>query len=151
MRLNAAAMFFTRIGILWGACILFVGVADVIWPSYRQAFLQLCASIYPGYHPGAGFGSVLIGTLYALVDGAIGGAIFGGLYKAVHQKLVVKNGLREAALSIRPYSFPTVLPFDLWHSPGMDAKSGKECPMAALVERIVNPTDDNIVALPLRG
>ena len=79
MRLNVAAMGFT-IGILWGASILFVGVANMIWPSYGQAFLQLCASIYPGYHPGTGFGSVLIGTIYALVDGSIGGAVFGGLY-----------------------------------------------------------------------
>ncbi len=86
MRLNAAAMFFT-IGILWGACILLVGVANLIWPSYGQAFLQLCASIYPGYHPGTGVGSVLIGTLYALVDGAIGGAIFGGLYNRFAENL----------------------------------------------------------------
>jgi hypothetical protein len=86
MRLNAAAMFFT-IGILWGACILFLGVANIIWPSYGQAFLQLCASIYPGYHPGTGFGSVFIGTIYALVDGAICGAIFGGLYNRFAENL----------------------------------------------------------------
>ena len=55
--------------------------------EYGQAFLQLCASIYPGYHPGTGFGSVLIGTLYALVDGAIGGAIFGGLYNRFAENL----------------------------------------------------------------
>jgi hypothetical protein len=67
-------------GILWGACVLFVGVANLIWPSYGQPFLQLCASIYPGYHPGSGVGSVVIGAIYALVDGLIGGAIFGWLY-----------------------------------------------------------------------
>ena len=32
------------------------------------------------YHPGTGVGSVVIGTIYALVDGFIGGAIFGWLY-----------------------------------------------------------------------
>ncbi|MGA7386379.1 MAG: hypothetical protein WBW99_00410 [Pseudolabrys sp.] len=72
MRLNTTAMS-VAIGILWGACLLLVGVANMIWPSYGQAFLQLCASIYPGYHPGTGVGSVVIGTIYALVDGFIGG------------------------------------------------------------------------------
>src|SRR3974390_2200568 len=36
-------------GILWGACVFFLGVANMIWPTYGQAILQLCASIYPGY------------------------------------------------------------------------------------------------------
>jgi hypothetical protein len=49
----------------------------------RAAFLQLCASVYPGYHPGTGMGSVVIGALYALVDGLIGGAIFGWLYNLI--------------------------------------------------------------------
>ncbi|MGA7386783.1 MAG: hypothetical protein WBW99_02485, partial [Pseudolabrys sp.] len=79
MRLNTPAMA-VAFGILWGACLLLVGVANMIWPSYGQAFLQLCASIYPGYHPGTGLASVVIGTIYALVDGVIGGAIFGWLY-----------------------------------------------------------------------
>jgi hypothetical protein len=43
-------------------------------------FLQLAASIYPGYRGGASFGQVIIGTLYGLVDGAIGGAIFAWLH-----------------------------------------------------------------------
>jgi hypothetical protein len=67
-------------GILWGACVLIVGAANLIWPSYGQVFLQICASIYPGYHPGSGIGSVIIGSIYALVDGIIGGAIFSWLY-----------------------------------------------------------------------
>ncbi len=79
MRLNTAAMA-VAFGILWSACVLIVGVANLIWPSYGQAFLQICASIYPGYHPGVGIGSVIIGTIYALVDGTVGGAIFGWLY-----------------------------------------------------------------------
>jgi hypothetical protein len=79
MRLNIAALSMTS-GLFWGACALVVAAANLIWPSYGQAFLQLCASIYPGYHPGTGIGSVVAGTIYALVDGAIGGAIFGWLY-----------------------------------------------------------------------
>jgi len=79
MRLDAKAMAIS-FGILWGACVLLVGIANLIWPSYGQALLQLCASIYPGYHPSTGVGSVVVGAIYALVDGFIGGAIFGWLY-----------------------------------------------------------------------
>jgi hypothetical protein len=79
MRLNITA-FAIAFGLFWAASLLIVGAANLIWPSYGQAFLQLCASIYPGYSPGTGVGSVVTGTLYALVDGAIAGAIFAWLY-----------------------------------------------------------------------
>jgi hypothetical protein len=82
MQFNIAAISIAA-GLLWGACLLIVGAINLIWPSYGQAFLQLCASIYPGYHPGSGVGSVVTGTLYALVDGAIGGAVFGWLYNLI--------------------------------------------------------------------
>jgi hypothetical protein len=82
MRLDAKAIAISA-GILWGAGVLVVGIANMIWPGYGQTFLQLCASIYPGYHPGSGMGSVVIGTIYALVDGLVGGAIFGWLYNLV--------------------------------------------------------------------
>jgi hypothetical protein len=65
--------------IIWGAVVFLMGIAHLIWPSYGLAFLEMVASIYPGYTVG-GFGSVIVGTLYALVDGAIGGAIFAWLY-----------------------------------------------------------------------
>lgn len=71
------------LAILWGACLFIVGVANMIWPDYGRDFLQLTASIYPGYHPGNGVGSVIVGTLYALVDGCVGGAVFGWLYNLV--------------------------------------------------------------------
>jgi hypothetical protein len=79
MRLNSGA-FAAACGILWSFCVLFLGIADMIWPGYGRAILDICASIYPGYHPGTGFGSVIVGTLYALVDGLVGGAILGWLY-----------------------------------------------------------------------
>jgi hypothetical protein len=82
MQFNVAAISIAA-GLFWGACLLFVGAINLILPSYGQAFLQLCASIYPGYHPGSGVSSVVTGTLYALADGAVGGAIFGWLYNLV--------------------------------------------------------------------
>jgi hypothetical protein len=79
MQLNIKAMTMA-FGLIWGGCILVVGAANLIWPGYGQAFLQLCASIYPGYHPGTGIGSVVTGTIYALVDGGVGGAVVAWLY-----------------------------------------------------------------------
>lgn len=67
-------------GLFWGGAILLVGGANLIWAGYGQAFLELVASIYPGYHPGPEFSQVVIGSTYGLVDGAIAGAIFAWLY-----------------------------------------------------------------------
>ena len=59
-------------GILWGGSILLVGVANLIWPSYGVAYLDLARAIYPGYGSSAGFGGVMIGTVYGVADGAVG-------------------------------------------------------------------------------
>jgi len=79
MKCNITALSLT-VGLIWGAAILVVGLANLIWPGYGSAFLDVTASIYPGYHPGTGAGSVITGTVYGLADGAIGGAAFGWLY-----------------------------------------------------------------------
>jgi hypothetical protein len=67
-------------GVFWGGAVLAVAAANLVWPSYGIAFLELAASIYPGYHAGSGISSVVTGTLYAAVDGAVGGALFALLY-----------------------------------------------------------------------
>lgn len=79
MRLNVGALALT-IGLLWGAAMLIITSANLIWPSYGRTFLDVVASVYPGYDPGSGPGSVIVGTLYGLVDGTIGGAVLGWLY-----------------------------------------------------------------------
>ena len=79
MRFNIIALSLAA-GLFWGAAIFIVALANLIWPGYGQAFLQLAASMYPGYHPGTTIGPVITGTLYGLVDGAIAGAVFGWLY-----------------------------------------------------------------------
>ena len=81
MKLNLKAMALTA-GILWAACFFVTGIANLIWPSYGAAFLTLAASIYPGYHGPGGFGSVIVVTLYALLDGLVCGALFAWLYNA---------------------------------------------------------------------
>ena len=81
MKLNVKALALTM-ALLTGGMVFIVGLSNLMWPSYGGALLGLFDSIYPGYKAGTGFGSVIMGTLYGLVDGAIGGAIFGLLYNA---------------------------------------------------------------------
>ena len=72
------------LAVVWGGSFLFTGLIHLVAPSYGVAYLDLGASIYPGYGGPGGFGSVIVVTLYALIDGAVVGAIFGWVYnKAV--------------------------------------------------------------------
>ena len=82
MKLDIKAMSIT-IGLIWGVAMFLVGVANLIWPAYGSAFLEMVASIYPGYTATASFGQVIFGTLYGLLDGAIGGAVFAWLYNCI--------------------------------------------------------------------
>ena len=80
MKLNVKAMAIS-LALIWGVLAMFlVGLANMIWPGYAQAFLDLMASIYPGYKATATFWQVVVGMLYGLVDGAICGALFAWLY-----------------------------------------------------------------------
>ena len=79
MKLNIKALALTA-GILWALALLLVGAANLMWSGYGVVFLQLMASIYPGYHATGSVGDLIVGTLYALVDGAICGLVFGWLY-----------------------------------------------------------------------
>ncbi len=79
MKLNLKALALTA-GILWALAVFFVGVLNLIWSGYGVAFLQLVASIYPGYHATGSVGDLIVGALYALVDGAICGLVFGLFY-----------------------------------------------------------------------
>jgi hypothetical protein len=78
-------------GILWGVAILGTGLANLIWSPYGQQFLQLMASVYPGYHATHSIAEVVIGTLYGFVDGLIGGAIFGWLYNQFAKETLNKG------------------------------------------------------------
>ena len=68
------------LALLWGGCVLLVGVINLAVPAYGLNFLQLLSSVYPGFHASRGFADVIVGTVYAIVDGAIGGLVFGWLY-----------------------------------------------------------------------
>ena len=79
MKLDVKAMALT-IGLVWGAAMLLAGVAYLVSDGYAEAFLGVMASVYPGYHASSSFGDVIVGTLYGLVDGAVGGAVVAWLY-----------------------------------------------------------------------
>lgn len=79
MKLSVRALTLTA-GLLWGSAVFLVALANLAWPDYGRAFLEVIASIYPGVHPGSGVTSVLMATIYALADGAIAGAVFGWIY-----------------------------------------------------------------------
>lgn len=66
--------------VTWGLTVLFVGTINLVRPGYGSMFLGLVSSVYPGYHADPTIASVIVGTLYALLDGAIGGAIFAWFY-----------------------------------------------------------------------
>jgi hypothetical protein len=66
--------------ILWGIAVLAVLLVNLACANYGQNFLELMASIYPGYHANHSIAQVVIGSLYAAADGLIGGAVFGWLY-----------------------------------------------------------------------
>ncbi len=79
MKLSVKSLTITA-AVLWGGVCLMVAVLNVIWSGYGQAFLGLISSIYPGYEVTGTLSSVIVGTLYALMDGAVGGALFGWIY-----------------------------------------------------------------------
>jgi hypothetical protein len=79
MKFNLRAMALAG-GLFWGVAIFMLALANLIWPNYGRSVLDWAASVYPGYHPGSGFGSVITGTVYAFVDGAVAGTFFGWLY-----------------------------------------------------------------------
>jgi len=82
MRLGAKAMANAGAA-LWGLSVLAVGLVNLAQPNYGTAFLEGLASVYPGYHATASIGDVLVGTGYALLDGAVTGWLFAWLYNRV--------------------------------------------------------------------
>jgi len=67
-------------GVAWGALILFVGLTSTFF-SWGNGFVDVMASIYIGFAPTL-LGSI-IGTLWALVDGALIGALIAWVYNKV--------------------------------------------------------------------
>ena len=63
MHFNTKALALTA-GLIWGGALLFVGLANLVWSGYGQAFLNLMASVYPAYEGNASIGQVFLAALY---------------------------------------------------------------------------------------
>lgn len=79
MKLSVKSLTVTM-ALFWGGTVFFVALINFLTPPYGEAFLDLVSSVYPGYKVVSSFGSVIVGTLYALVDGAVGGFLFAWMY-----------------------------------------------------------------------
>jgi hypothetical protein len=82
MKLSIKKFAFTC-SILWGIAVFIVSFSNFFLPDYGASFLLVIASIYPGFEAMQGISSIVIGTLYAVVDAFIGGAIFAWLYNLI--------------------------------------------------------------------
>ena len=80
-RLSLKAMAIAA-GLLWSGGILFVGVINLIFPSYGNNFIQLTSSVYPWFHDTRSIANVVIGTIDGFIDGAIAGLLLAWLYNA---------------------------------------------------------------------
>ncbi len=73
--------FAASVAVLWGLVMLLTGLANMLWPAYGTAFLEVMGSVYPGYDAAAGgIGNLIVGTVYGAVDGGILAAVFAWLY-----------------------------------------------------------------------
>ena len=80
MKLNVKAAAIA-LALVWGILAMFLtGLLNLIWSGYGRGFLDVMASVYPGYSATGGFGNLIVGTIYGLADGAIAGAVYAWLY-----------------------------------------------------------------------
>jgi len=83
MRLNVRASA-ASMALIWGVLGMFLtGLAHIFWTGYGQAFLNLMASVYPGFHATPSFRNLILGLVYGLLDGAVFGALFAWLYNCL--------------------------------------------------------------------
>jgi hypothetical protein len=79
VKLSTKAFAWTG-AICWGLSVFIVAVLNQMWPKYGVGFLDVARSLYPGYAAMSGFGAVIVGTLYAAVDGAVCFGVFAWVY-----------------------------------------------------------------------
>ncbi|MGE3318776.1 MAG: bacteriophage holin [Candidatus Berkiella sp.] len=84
----------TAIGVTWALGVLMLGV--LVWKfNYGAAFQQVLASIYAGYAPTPK--GILLGTLFALVDGFICGLLIAWIYNLCHKICCWKTCRKDTA------------------------------------------------------
>ena len=67
-------------GFLSAVVTLVAGLAAMWRPGYGAGFLDLMASVNPGYANSGTVADLLVGTAYAFIDGGVLGWVFANLY-----------------------------------------------------------------------
>ena len=79
MKFNVAAAAITG-GVGFALALGISAVLNMAFEGYGQAFLDIMASVYPGYKASGTVGDLVIGCFYAAVDGIIAGGGLALLY-----------------------------------------------------------------------
>lgn len=85
MRLSIKGLAMTA-SLTWGLAVLISGLLHLASPTYASMFLQVVSSLYPGFHGGTSLMDVIVGSLYAMVDGAVCGLVFASIYNFFAKK-----------------------------------------------------------------
>jgi len=88
--------------ILWGACMLIVGLINLGFRSYGGDFLRTMSSVYPGFHDSRTLGDVIVGTVYGIVDGAVVGFVFSSLYRWVGRPSMSEASRASSGTAVDP-------------------------------------------------
>jgi hypothetical protein len=67
--------------LLWGGCMIVVGLINLADASYGGDFLRLMSSVYPGADTARTLGRIMLGGVYGFVDGAVAGYLIALLYR----------------------------------------------------------------------
>ena len=88
MKLDIKALYLTS-GLFQGSAILTIGIANIYSSTdYGESFLNMVASIYPGYNTTSSAGQ---GRLYGFFDSVIGGTIFGLIYNFLSNRHLTED------------------------------------------------------------
>ena len=85
MRLSLRSLIIA-VALFNAICFLFVALMNLLLPPYGGKYLEMVTTFYIGYHPETGPISIVLGTLYALIAGALEGELLGLLYNAFVEK-----------------------------------------------------------------
>ena len=86
MQISVKAFALTA-GVFLGGSTCFIACVNLANPSYGGEHLAAMSSLYPGFEHARTIQSVVIGTLYGLVDGAFAGFLFVWIYNALVRRL----------------------------------------------------------------
>ncbi|NIM58377.1 MAG: hypothetical protein GTO16_05455 [Candidatus Aminicenantes bacterium] len=87
MRFNVIQLGLTTC-IIWAAVVFLVGIGNLVFAGYGEAFLRFVESIYPGYTYGKwAFGGVIVAMLYAALDGFVMGVVFAWLFNLLGKSM----------------------------------------------------------------